>query len=93
MEIKRVLTKGPSQAASGTNKKLTVTLDLFVRGNPQQTHRADFNVICNGTDMDQLPTAIFIEASSASRPLEAVMEEISRQLSGPSDGSDKSLEH
>ena len=82
-EIKKILVKGPSHAASGTGKKLTVTLDLFIRGNPQETHRTDFNVICNGTDMDQLPTAIFVEASSSSSPIEAALEEISRQLSGP----------
>lgn len=82
VEIKKAMSKRPAPDGAA-KKKNTVSLELRMKGNPQETHRAEFYVIYNHSEMDPLPTAIFVVASSTSSHLEAALEEISRQLSAP----------
>lgn len=80
VEIKKAMAKRPAGDGSSSKKKNTIILEMRMKGNPQETHRADFYVIYNTCEMDPLPAAIFVEASSTtSSPLEAALEEFSRQ--------------
>lgn len=88
VEIKKAMAKRPAGDGSSSKKKNTIVLEMRMKGNPQETHRADFYVMYNTCEMDPLPAAIFVEASSTtSSPLEAALEEFSRQFTQPNKGA------